>query len=148
MRGLDAKLARLGTLTPAELRAEWLRLHGAAAPRVSNDLLTRGIAWRLQEKALGGLPPSIARALKRLTAGGDSGAALVAPDELRPGTRLLRQWQGRSISVEVVEGGFLFEGRCYRSLSQIAREVTGTSWSGPRFFGLTQPARARSVVDA
>jgi len=121
-------------MSATELRAAWLEHHGSDAPRLSSELLTRGLAYRLLEKRAGGLSASTLRQL-RLLAGGKE----VEPPrtELRPGTQLVRSWHGRTITATVEEGGFLFEGRHYRSLSQIAREVTGAGWSGPRFFGLT-----------
>ena len=143
MSRLDDKLAGLANLTPAELRAEWQRLYRMPAPRISPDLLSRGIAWQLQERALGGLAPAVARQLKRLAASRAAGTratgALPAPanaSDLRPGTTLMRSWGDHSWSVLVTEDGLVFEGRHYDSLSKIAREITGAHWSGPRFFGL------------
>jgi hypothetical protein len=156
MSRLDDKLAALATSSPAQLRAEWQRLHKAPAPRVSFDLLVRGIAWQLQEKALGGLPPSASRELKRLAANsaisGGSGAIIAAPvqtsaADLRPGTTLMRTWGDRNWSVLVTATGLVFEGRQYDSLSKIAREITGAHWSGPRFFGLKN-ASAKRVKDS
>ena len=148
MSRLDDKLAGLANLTPAELRTEWQRLYRTPPPRISPDLMTRGIAWLLQERALGGLAPAVARELKRLAAIGPADArstvASSAPPkahDLRPGTTLMRSWGDRSWSVLVTEDGLVFEGRHYDSLSKIAREITGAHWSGPRFFGL----RAASV---
>ena len=98
------------------------------------DLLRLGIAYRMQAAAHGELPAAALRQLR----GGTSGSATPL---LKPGTRLMRNWNGRSVSVTVSDDGFLFEDRCYKSLTAIAREVTGTSWSGPRFFGLKESSR-------
>ena len=135
---LDTKLAALATLSPTELRSEWERVYRSPAPRISTDLLIRGIAWQLQVKAHGGPSPSTMRELRAMAAG-DRGGETPAPiPVLRPGTQLMRSWGNKSWSVIVVEDGFLFEGERYASLSPIARMITGAHWSGPRFFGLTR----------
>jgi hypothetical protein len=97
----------------------------------------------MQEVALGGLRPEPQRQLRRIAQQfkktGD--ATMPARAELKPGTRLMREWQGRTYDVLVLEGGFSWQGTRYRSLSAIARKITGTPWSGPLFFGL-KPNRA------
>ncbi len=127
MTRLAEQLDRLAALPPAALADEWMKLWKAPAPRLSSDLLRLGLAYRLQEKALGKLPARVARALQSPSS---------APS-IKAGTQLVRSWNGRSIAVLVTDDGFLFENRAYRSLTAIAREVTGAGWSGPRFFGLT-----------
>jgi hypothetical protein len=133
MAKLDEKLAGLATMSLAELRQEWQRIAGSEAPRLAADLLRHAVAHRLQERALGGLPAADRRMLRAVGERLRSGSA----PQLKAGTRLLRSWRGRNVSVEVTEGSYLFEDRSFTSLSAIAREVTGTGWSGPRFFGLT-----------
>lgn len=152
---LTDQLTALVSMPPAQLRSEWQRLHKLPAPRVSSDLLARGIAYRLQERALGGLPPSAVRELARVAARSDRAggrrppaAAPATAADLRPGTTLMRSWQDRTWSVLVTEEGLVFDGRRYASLSQIAREITGAHWSGPRFFGLTPGGAARVKVAA
>ena len=135
---LDTKVAALATLSPKELRAEWERVYRSPAPRISSDLLIRGLAWQLQLKAHGGPSPATLRELRDLTANERGGGARPPVSALRPGTQLMRSWGEKSWSVLVVENGFLFEGERYTSLSPIARMITGAHWSGPRFFGLTQ----------
>lgn len=130
MARLDEQLTAVAAMSAAELGAEWERVYRAPAPRIAPDLLRLGIAYRLQERALGGLSRATAGALRK-RAGQPRGR-----DRIRPGTRLVRSWNGRTVSVLVEEVGFLWEDRRYRSLSAIAREVTGAAWSGPRFFGL------------
>ena len=130
-------IARLGSLTPAELRTEWIAACGAPAPNVGTALLRRLLAQRLQEKRLGGLSAMVVRELER-TAAGPAMASVPTRITVSPGARLIREWQGRTIAVLTTESGFVWEERKYRSLSQIAREVTGAHWSGPRFFGLTR----------
>lgn len=127
MASLDERLAALADMKPAALRHEWERAYGMPAPRISAALLRMGIAYRLQEKAHGGLSRSSTTALKTSS---DRGCAI------KTGTRLVRSWSGRTVTVEVAENGFVFDDQQYSSLSAIAREVTGTNWSGPRFFGL------------
>ena len=131
---LEDDLARLATLSPAALRDAWAAAYGEEAPRLSPALLRMGIAYRWQEKILGGLSKRTAHRLA-------SGKAPKPAITLSPGTQLVRSWNGRTLSVIVEEGGFLFEERRYTSLSAIARAVTGTAWSGPRFFGLKDQAR-------
>lgn len=130
---LDADLQRLAGLSLAELRDEWLAAYGDAPPSIAPALLRLGIAYRWQEKLVGKLPARLARRLDR-----DGGAKSAATAiQIAPGTQLVRSWNGRTLSVAVMDDGrFAFEDRTYRSLSAIARAVTGTAWSGPRFFGL------------
>lgn len=111
------------------LRAEWRRRWGPPPKLRSPELLRRLLAWRIQAAVLGGLASETRRRLRGATAISKGG-------KLELGTRIAREWQGRAIEVEVVEGGYTFSGARYRSLSKIARQVTGTNWNGPRFFGL------------
>jgi hypothetical protein len=130
------ELARLETCAPAELCNAWVQQEGNAAPNVGPALLRRLLAYRLQERQLGGLPAVIARELDRAACAGSDNAVAATRQELTPGARLIREWNGRTITVTVTDNGFLWEGEVRRSLSEIAREVTGAHWSGPRFFGL------------
>lgn len=135
MAGLDVKLNVLAEMPVGDIRMEWEKTFAEPIPKLPTDFLRQAIAYHWQEKAKGGLPRSVAGALR-------SGNACPPPASLtKPGTRLVRSWNGRTISVQVSEEGFLFEDRTYRSLSAIAREVTGTAWSGPRFFGLNGTAK-------
>ena len=136
MPGLS--VADLPAMSPAELRAAWREQYRKPAPDIGPDLLRRGIAWRIQARVHGGLPTSTTRAIKiaqrRLERTGSvsSSRDLV----IKPGTRLVREWQGKTYHVLVLDDGFEHDGRQYTSLSQIARAITGALWSGPRFFGL------------
>lgn len=131
---LAAEIAGLRKMSRQRLKDRWRDLFRAAPPAAfTADLLARGIAWRLQERALGGHAASARAALKCP----DAPRASRRP-ALRPGNRLVRRWRGRTYVVEVAEGGFAFEGQQFGSLSEIARTITGTRWSGPRFFGLPQ----------
>ena len=140
---LDARIGALLRMSPAALRSKWREVHRSTAPGLSPSLLARGIAYRLQERVHGGLSRStekqlakIARRLAR-TGGVDDPNAV----SLKPGTRLVRSWNGTIYKVLVNEDAFEFDGRRYESLSQIARDITGAHWSGPRFFGV----KARSA---
>ena len=142
MASLADKISRLAALPPAALRAEWRRLYRELAPGLSPDLLARGIAWRLQEREHGGLTPAVERELARLAGQGTSAPqpSATTPASLRPGTRLVRSWNGETFSVLVTEDGYQFNDQTFGSLSSIAQAITGTKWSGPRFFGLKRSA--------
>lgn len=131
---LCEETAELRKLSRQQLKDRWRDLFKAAPPAAfTPDLLARGIAWRLQERALGGHSASARAALKCTDARKKPGRPA-----LRPGNRLVRRWRGRTYVVEVAERGFAFEGQQFGSLSEVARKITGTRWSGPRFFGLPQ----------
>jgi hypothetical protein len=142
-------LSRLPTLDIGELRRQWRGLYKTQAPpNLSRELLVRAVAHRLQELALGGLRPEPRRQLLRIAQQfkqTGEGAIRTRP-ELKPGTRLIREWQGRTYDVLVLDDGFCWQNTRYRSLSAIARRITGTAWSGPLFFGLkpNRPATRRS----
>lgn len=145
---LATKLADVSQIPYDELRAEWRRLYRSQPPKkVSRELLELGIAWKLQERTLGGLSPTLKRRLADLSQTmenkGDLAKARLL--RLRPGARLLREWGGRTHEVVVLADGFEWQDRKWRSLSVIAREITGTQWSGPRFFGLQ--AKGRTGAD-
>ena len=134
---LDDELAALAEMSEAELRERWESLEDSPAPALAAPLLRRLVAQRLQERRHGGLPALVRRELLRV-ADGEQAQALPRPrPQLTTGTRLVREWNGRTITVEVHDHGFQHAGRNWRSLSEIARHVTGAHWSGPRFFGLT-----------
>lgn len=135
---LDADLAVLTDMSSADLRARWSAIAGDTPPKVPPALLRRLLAQRLQERRHGGLPMMVVRELERMAGAQPMATPIVQRPALTNGTRLIREWNGQTVAVEVVEGGFCREGRMYRSLSEIAREVTGAHWSGPRFFGLTR----------
>ena len=137
---LSDEIARLEGLTIFELRGEWRRHLRMAPPmRLSRDLLIRGIAYRLQEKAFGGLSKAVVRRLSAAPVGAAESVTRRNNKSvsLKPGTRLVREWHGVTHAVLVHADGFEWQGRRYRSLSVIARAITGAHWSGPRFFGLT-----------
>lgn len=135
---LADKLARLETMSLAQLRAAWRDEWRIPAPAIGPDLLRRGIAWRMQVRVHGGLPTAAGKAIDRariqLERTGDVGSSRSI--SLKPGTRLVREWRGVTHHVLVLDDGFEHEGRRYSSLSHIVRAITGTNWSGPLFFGL------------
>ena len=137
-------LSRLPQLDIRELREQWCRLYKAdTSPRLSRELLIRAVSHRMQEVALGGLRPELQRQLRQIALElKQTGAATTRPrSQLKPGTRLMREWQGRTYDVLVLDDGFSWQNTDHRSLSAIARKITGTAWSGPLFFGL-KPNRA------
>ena len=146
MAALQERIAALGAIQLPTLRDEWWRLYQTPPPRrLSRDLLIRGIAYKLQENAHGGLSKATQRRLRTL-AKTFAQTGRVAPGRgprLRPGARLVRQWRGRTYVVTVTETGFEYTGKQYRSLSSIARRITGAHWSGPRFFGVQGAPRAK-----
>lgn len=121
-----------------ELRFEWRRLYQTEPPRISHDILVLGIAYRLQELKQGGLGKATIRKLQTLAKTlRKTGRVGPTPSlNLKPGARLVREWRGRTHTVTVMEDGFEYAGGNYPSLTKIARTITGTHWSGPRFFGL------------
>jgi hypothetical protein len=128
------EIAALATLSAPALRARWATTFGRPAPRrLSRQVLLRALAWQLQAARFGGLSASGRR---RLADGGRAEQPARVVATLTPGTTLLRDWQGETHRVEVLADGFLWRGQRYRSLSVIATRITGTRWSGPRFFGL------------
>jgi hypothetical protein len=137
---IAAELTRLEALTNFELRAEWRRLHHMQPPKsLSRDLLLRGITYKIQERASGGLSKSV---LRKLTGAGpdatsDDHRRVTPRTTVKPGTRLVREWNGQTHTVLVHADGVEWRDKRYRSLSVVAREITGAHWSGPRFFGLT-----------
>ena len=132
------RLEALCDLTPDELRKEWRRLYRTQPPRLSRDLLVRAIAYRIQELRYGGLSKATRRKFASLIEARDSGAEIAkeGAQRIRAGARLIREWNGRTHTVMVEEDGFSYAGQNYRSLSAVARDITGARWSGPRFFGL------------
>ena len=146
-------LSRLPTLEIGELRQQWRGLYKTQPPAsLSRELLLRAVTYRMQEVALGGLRPARHRQLRQMAQQFNRiGAAYTPPrPELKPGTRLVREWQGRTYDVLVLDGGFSWQDTHYRSLSALARKITGTAWSGPLFFGLKakRPANRRSSQPA
>jgi len=139
MSDLSSRLATLLSLTPPQLRAQWREVWRKAAPDIGPDLLRRGIAWKLQSRLHGELPVHIRREIHAAVTRMQRGDPVASPrPSLRSGTRLVREWRGRTYQVVVLERGFEYDNCQYRSLTQIARAITGTHQSGLVFFGLRQ----------
>ncbi len=142
---LAGRLAALATCSYDDLRAEWRRLYRNHPPKkISRDLLELGVAWKLQEKVLGGLGPALKRRLAGLaeTMATKGDLARARAVTLRPGAKLVRAWHGEVHEVLVLEDGFQWRGERWRSLTTIAGAITGAHWSGPRFFGLGGAGKA------
>ena len=150
MERLEGQLARLATLSSVALRAEWRQLYKRPAPDMTADLLRRGIAWRLQERVSGELAPSVKREIARLMGEVERTGEAVpqASSRIKAGTWLVRDWGGTSHHVLILDDGYLYRERRYRSLTTIAVEITGTRWSGPRFFGLKTRKKEKAVGQA
>jgi hypothetical protein len=141
---VEAELDRLPTMPIAGLRKRYRELFRTEPPKAFGpDLLRRSIAQRIQERAYGGLPASTRRLLDQLVKAAMTkpNGRLKLPRRIRPGSELVRTWNGKTYRVLVMADGFAHEGKTFTSLSEIASEITGTRWNGPRFFGL------RSVSD-
>jgi Protein of unknown function (DUF2924) len=138
----DVTLDDLPGMSRAELLDTWAQVVGKPPVlSASRELLVNTIAWHLQARQFGGLSPSVQRRLERLAAAIERGEPIrpsTATDRLRHGTSLERAWRGETHVVSVAADGFTYRGQHYRSLSQIARIITGTRWNGPAFFGLRQ----------
>jgi len=128
------------TLGSEEFRNRWIELEGAQAPKVPLALLRRLYAQRISERAFGGIPDWVLAEFDGILAEHRNPKPARRVDAARRtlsvGTRLVREWNGKTISVEVREDGYLYADQLYGSLSEIARAVTGAHWSGPRFFGV------------
>ena len=135
---IEQEIACLGDLSRSELVERWRALYGCQAPKaLTRDLLVRGIAYKLQERAFGSLDRNTARMLDRIARSDHEAAQEVrSGPRLKPGTLLVREWQGQLHRVMVMDDGFAWNGSTYASLSEIARAITGTRWNGPLFFGL------------
>jgi hypothetical protein len=140
---LDREIAGLVDRSTQELRRAWLTFYHSGPPLgLSRDLIIRGLADKLQQRAHGGPSRALQRRLKTLAGELEKGARSFDPGMvLKTGASLVRQWRGRTHTVLVREDGFEYEGQRYRSLTVIAAQITGAHWSGPRFFGVNKRAR-------
>jgi hypothetical protein len=139
------KIEELQKLPLADLQKQWSGLYQQDAPRAARrEYLVRAIAYRLQEQYGPRLPAPIARRLE-LSPDQPLNPIKPAPTKLREGSKLLREYRGTTHEVEVVDGGYTYSGHRYASLSEIARKITGSRWSGPLFFGLIRAGRDSSV---
>jgi hypothetical protein len=141
---LDGEIAGLVDRSTQELRRAWRALHHTGPPLgLSRDLIIRGLADKLQQRARGGPSRALQRRLQILAGEFEKGARSFHPSiVLKIGASLVRQWRGHTHTVLVREDGFEYQGRRYRSLTVIAEQITGAHWSGPRFFGVNKRAHA------
>ena len=148
---IEQEIGQLADLSRDDLAAGWQKMFGALPPKgVKRGILERACAYRLQARAFGGLKPATRKKLLAMTAEGNTAESAVSADvdppaatgrrrngiTLKPGMRLIREWNSIAHQVDVVEGGFVWNDRTMKSLSAVARAITGARWSGPRFFGL------------
>jgi hypothetical protein len=144
---VEAELGRLPATPISDLRNRYRELFRTEPPKAFGpDLLRRSIAHRIQERAYGGLPRETQRLLDQLVraAMAKPNGRIELPRRIKPGSELVRTWNGKSYRVIVMADGFAYDGKTFASLSEIASEITGTRWNGPRFFGL----RSASTRDA
>ncbi len=142
-------LEELSRLDLEALKQAWTSVFSGAPPqRMPRDFLIKLLAQGLQERGAGGFPKALERALAKAPCSGDERSS---PDEpsgsLSLGTRLVRSWGRANHEVTVIENGFAYRGEAYRSLSEIARTITGARWSGPRFFGLKRGGRSELSLE-
>ena len=144
---VEAQVERIGAMRIIELRALYRQTFRSDPPKAFGpDLLRRSIAYRIQEKAYGGLDRATSRLLRDLVAQyAKNPGKLSLPRRIKPGAVLVRKWKGERHRVMVMEQGFSYDGKPYESLSEIARLITGARWNGPRFFGLRRPDQDANV---
>ena len=134
---LSDDLAKLSGLNRSELVELWRKFYETEPPeKCSSPFMIRAIAYRMQEQIFGGLKPDIKRLLAKAASDVASGKQISRPVTIKPGIKLLREWHGTTYEAVISETGVLFQGKQYRSLSEVARIITGARWSGPVFFGL------------
>ena len=138
---IQARMLELNDLDRADLRVAWIGVFENAPPHhVSMTFMRKAIIHEEQCQQFGGLSPALKRALKATAEGKPVSSATFTA--CKPGTQLIREWNGKNFKVEVKEDGYQLDGTHFKSLSAIALHITGTSWSGPRFFGLTRTTGA------
>ena len=143
---IEAEIAHVRSLGLDELHTLWrLTFRSAPPPAFTKDLMARFLCWDIQEQAFGGVDPETAKHLDGLAQGNKPGKD--RPRRLKPGTVLLREYQGERHTVTVVANGYVWHETTYASLSTIARAITGTSWNGPRFFGLRSGGEPTASMD-
>jgi hypothetical protein len=145
---VEDELDRLAAMPIAQLRVRYREVFLTDPPKAFGpDLLRRSIAHRIQEKAYGGLSSATRRLLDQVVTAAMTkpNGRLELPRRIKPGSELVRSWKGKTYRVMVMADGFAHDGRSFTSLSEIASEITGTKWNGPRFFGLrSAPSRERA----
>jgi len=143
MSKMDEILAGIEAMDLQALRVQWEERSGDEAPRaMSKELLRLAVAYKIQEREFGGLSRRTSLRLRALSNGNSVRISAVSSSQLKPGAKLLREWNGKVHEVSALEDGhYAYVGRVWKSLSEIAREITGVRWSGPRFFGTRERRR-------
>lgn len=137
MASVEERLTQLETMVAPDLRALWVKLTGKAAPPISAGMLRLALAWEIQASVHGGLSRATQQRLAQL------GRGKTRTSAAKPGMRLVREWNGQVHVVTLGDDGVVqWNERQWRSLSEVAREITGTRWSGPAFFGLKKRVAA------
>ena len=132
---IATRWSALTEMDRSALRVEWIDAFGRAPPHhLSMALMRKALIWHAQCCAFGGLSSQTKRSLKSVLSGGSDTAAV----SIQPGAQLIREWNGRTYHVDVAADGFVLNGKRFKSLSAVALHITGTAWSGPRFFGLNR----------
>jgi hypothetical protein len=143
---IATQIDEIRSLNKDQLRQRWEKMFKKPVPgALTKDLLARMIAYRIQERAFGGLDRTTEKLLESYVRGDKSS---ISQRRMKSGTVLLREYQGVRHTVTVADGGFIWNDKKYASLSTIAKEITGTSWNGPRFFGLREEKKARYTPEA
>jgi len=146
---LEAEIARLPDLGHDELRKRWKLLFGHPAPKsLRRKFMARAVAYQMQVAAYGGLSAATKRRLREIAIAISNGdrTGVFSGVQIKPGTQLIRQWQSTTHTVMVLDEGFALDGRTYKSLSAIAKAITGTNWNGYAFFGIKRAARANKAA--
>src|SRR5712672_3474727 len=146
---LEAEIARLPDLGHEDLRKRWKLLFGRPAPKsLRRKFMARAVAYQMQVAAYGGLSAATKRRLRKIAIAVHNGdrTGVFSGVQIKPGTQLIRQWQNTTHTVMVLDEGFALDGRTYKSLSAIAKAITGTNWNGYAFFGIRRAARANKAA--
>jgi hypothetical protein len=146
---LEAEIGRLPDLSHAELRKRWKLLFGRPAPKsLRRKFMARAVAYQMQVAAYGGLSAATRRRLREIAMAVRNGDrdGVLGGAQIKPGTQLIRQWQNTTHTVMVLDDGFALDGRTYKSLSAVARAITGTNWNGYAFFGIKRAARGNKAA--
>jgi hypothetical protein len=148
---ISGKITRLPSFSRQQLLDLWQELYGKEAPPgIRRELMVPFLAYRMQEKAYGGLKPTTRSKLLRIARDlqkAPSKNQLILQPKTKPGTRIFRQWQGKPHEVLITESGYEYQGTRFKSLSAIANKISGTRWSGPAFFGLKRDRRLPDPAD-
>jgi len=144
---VEGALSALEAMDGKALRERWREVYGTEPPpKIKSGLLRLAVAYRIQERAFGGLKPASKRLMQARAEAARTGSAEAInptrriPRRLTPGTQLMREWNGTTQLIDVLDDGFRWKDKTYRTLSAVAVAITGTKWSGPKFFGLTSDA--------